>query len=133
MASLVFRVVGLFSSPRETSGKSVNKPTTRNARDVNDFVHAKRLARKKPLATRVQVRRLVSLTLCISSFQTEEAIRYLEICIEKLGNRDQAIHNYLLSLYIEQEDDQSLLRYLQMQGQVSIEEIGEAGWPKCNG
>lgn len=34
---------------------------------------------------------------------------------------DQAIHNYLLSLYIEQEDDLSLLRYLQMQGQVSID------------
>lgn len=50
--------------------------------------------------------------------QTEEAIRYLEFCIERLGNRDQAIHNYLLSLYIEQEDDESLLRYLQMQGQV---------------
>ena len=53
--------------------------------------------------------------------KTEEAIRYLEICIERLGNRDQAIHNYLLSLYIEQEDDLSLLRYLQMQGQVSID------------
>ena len=52
-------------------------------------------------------------------FQTEEAIRYLEICIEKLGNKDQAIHNYLLSLYIERDDDRSLLRYLQMQGQVS--------------
>ena len=36
-ASLVFRVVGLF---------------TRNARDVNEFVHAKRLARKKPLLAR---------------------------------------------------------------------------------
>lgn len=51
--------------------------------------------------------------------QTEEAIRYLEMCIEKLGNKDQAIHNYLLSLYIERDDDRSLLRYLQMQGQVS--------------
>ncbi|XP_068725314.1 vacuolar protein sorting-associated protein 18 homolog isoform X1 [Montipora capricornis] len=51
------------------------------------------------------------------STQTEEAIRYLETCIEKLGNKDQAIHNYLLSLYIEQNDDLSLLRYLQMQGQ----------------
>ena len=50
--------------------------------------------------------------------QTEEAIRYLEFCIEKLGNTDQAIHNYLLSLYIEQGDDESLLRYLNMQGQV---------------
>ena len=27
----------------------VNKPTTLNTRDPNDFIHAKRLARKKPL------------------------------------------------------------------------------------
>ena len=35
--------------PQEKRGK-VNKPTTRNTRGTNDFaVHAKRLARKKPL------------------------------------------------------------------------------------
>ena len=51
------------------------------------------------------------------SVQTEEAIRYLEYCIEVLGNKDEAIHNYLLSLYTEQEDDESLLRYILMQGQ----------------
>ena len=43
-ASLVFRVVGLFTSPR------VNKPTTRNTRDASDFVHATRGAR--PLLAR---------------------------------------------------------------------------------
>ena len=41
--SLVFRVVGLSSLGE------VNKPATQNTRDANDFVHAKRLARKKPL------------------------------------------------------------------------------------
>ena len=38
-ASLAFRVVLLL----------VNKPTTPNTRDANEFVHAKRLARMKPL------------------------------------------------------------------------------------
>ncbi|XP_031550189.1 vacuolar protein sorting-associated protein 18 homolog [Actinia tenebrosa] len=51
-----------------------------------------------------------------TSVQLEEAVRYLEFCIERLGNQDQAIHNYLLSLYVELKDDDSLLRYLQMQG-----------------
>ena len=41
-ASLVFRVVGLFTSAREVSLGEVNKTTTRNTRDMNDFVHAKR-------------------------------------------------------------------------------------------
>ena len=43
-ASLVFCAVGLFTSLGE-----VNKPTTQSTRDANDFVHTKRLARKKPL------------------------------------------------------------------------------------
>ena len=45
------RVVGLFSAP-------LNKLTTRNTRDANDFVHAKRLARKKRSVSRVKVRRV---------------------------------------------------------------------------
>mgnify|MGYP001792490063 CR=1 FL=1 len=51
------------------------------------------------------------------SEQTRQSIRYLEYCIELLGNKDEAIHNYLLSLYTEIEDDDSLLRYILMQGQ----------------
>ena len=51
-ASLVFRVTGLFPS----WGSKVNKLTTRNTRDVNDFVHAKRLATEKETsASRVTV------------------------------------------------------------------------------
>ena len=60
-------------------------------------------------------------SICVSFvcvLQTEQAIRYLEFCIERLDNRDPAIHNYLLSLYIEQADDEALLRYLDIQGQV---------------
>lgn len=75
------------------------------------------IEQKKKLDPRRLIPALVHYHQQGKSTQTEEAIRYLEICIERLGNRDQAIHNYLLSLYIEQEDDLSLLRYLQMQGQ----------------
>ena len=35
-----------------------------------------------------------------------------------LKNKDQAIHNYLISLYAEYEPEK-LLRYLKVQGQVS--------------
>ncbi|EDO47847.1 predicted protein [Nematostella vectensis] len=50
------------------------------------------------------------------TIQVGEAVRYLEFCIERLGTSDQAIHNYLLSLYVELNDDDALLRYLLMQG-----------------
>ena len=33
---------------KQVSLGKVNKQTTRNTRDANDFVYAKRLARKKP-------------------------------------------------------------------------------------
>ena len=52
-------------------------------------------------------------------FQGNEAIRYLEFCIENLDNKDQAIHNYLLSLYAKIKEDQ-LMTYLQMQGLVRV-------------
>ena len=43
-APLVIRVLVLFASLKE-----VNKPIRRNNRGANDFAHAKRLTRKKPL------------------------------------------------------------------------------------
>ena len=49
--------------------------------------------------------------ICMFS-QMQEAIRYLEFCVEKLGNRDTAIHNFLLSLYAKQNDKTLLLKYL---------------------
>lgn len=49
--------------------------------------------------------------------QGNEAIRYLEFCTQKLQIKDQAIHNYLLSLYAKMKSD-SLMKYLHMQGQV---------------
>jgi hypothetical protein len=48
--------------------------------------------------------------------QTNEALRYLEYCTQKLGIRDEAIHNYLLCLYAKFKPDQ-LMPYLYLQGQ----------------
>ncbi|XP_067005382.2 vacuolar protein sorting-associated protein 18 homolog isoform X2 [Anabrus simplex] len=48
--------------------------------------------------------------------QAGETIRYLEFCVKNLGCRQQAIHNYLLSLYARLRPD-DLMQYLAMQGQ----------------
>ncbi|KAK7864534.1 hypothetical protein R5R35_007310 [Gryllus longicercus] len=48
--------------------------------------------------------------------QASEAVRYLEFCVQQLGCRQQAVHNYLLSLYARLQPDQ-LMSYLVSQGQ----------------
>ena len=48
--------------------------------------------------------------------QGNEAIRYLEFCVQMLGVRDEAIHNYLLSLYCKIQPE-ALTKYLNLQGQ----------------
>lgn len=53
--------------------------------------------------------------------QGNEAIRYLETCVQKMDNRDQAIHNFLLSLYAKLQPD-NLMTYLQLQGE-NLEDI----------
>lgn len=45
--------------------------------------------------------------------ETHEVIKYLEYCVHKLHNEDPGVHNLLLSLYAKQEDDSSLLRFLE--------------------
>ncbi|XVF01906.1 hypothetical protein REPUB_Repub04eG0129400 [Reevesia pubescens] len=45
--------------------------------------------------------------------ETHEVIKYLEFCVHRLHNEDPGIHNLLLSLYAKQEDDSSLLHFLQ--------------------
>ncbi|KAG9152185.1 hypothetical protein Leryth_016372, partial [Lithospermum erythrorhizon] len=45
--------------------------------------------------------------------ETHEVIKYLEFCIHRSQNEDPGIHNLLLSLYARQEDESSLLRFLQ--------------------
>ncbi|XP_071119989.1 vacuolar protein sorting-associated protein 18 homolog [Mytilus edulis] len=47
--------------------------------------------------------------------QGNEAITYLEFCVEKLTNKEMAIHNYLLSLYAILRPDR-LMQYLDIQG-----------------
>ncbi|GFR83888.1 vacuolar protein sorting-associated protein 18 homolog [Elysia marginata] len=48
--------------------------------------------------------------------QGNEAIKYLEFCVQKMENKDPAIHNYLLSLYAKLQP-QNLMTYLQLQGE----------------
>ncbi|XP_060604108.1 vacuolar protein sorting-associated protein 18 homolog isoform X2 [Ruditapes philippinarum] len=48
------------------------------------------------------------------SEQGSDVISYLEFCVYKLKNKDQAIHNYLLSLYAQLKPEK-LLDYLQDQ------------------
>jgi len=45
------------------------------------------------------------------------AIAYLEHCINNLKNQDQAIHNYLISLYCKMDEERPLLTYLNRQGE----------------
>ncbi|TKY69334.1 Vacuolar protein sorting-associated protein 18-like [Spatholobus suberectus] len=45
--------------------------------------------------------------------ETHEVIKYLEYCVHRLHNEDPGVHNLLLSLYAKQEDDNTLLRFLQ--------------------
>lgn len=62
---------------------------------------------------------LAALVSCdIDKPHIKEMIRYLEYCIQNLGCTDQAIHNYLLTLYVE-HDEAALMRYLASQGQVA--------------
>ena len=65
-ASVVFGVVGLFYNT-SLGEVHVNKPTTRNTTDANDFVHAKRLPRKKFLLEGYHLR---SIFTCTSSSES---------------------------------------------------------------
>ena len=56
-------------------------------------------------------------TVTSALFQIHEAIRFLEFCIRSLKNKDQAIHNYPISLYADFDVDK-LFQYLKVQGQV---------------
>ena len=46
------------------------------------------------------------------------AVDYLEHCVYKLKNEEQAIHDYLVSLYCKMDDETPLLRYVNGQGEV---------------
>ncbi|KAJ7344834.1 hypothetical protein JRQ81_000784 [Phrynocephalus forsythii] len=58
---------------------------------------------------------LVNYSQSGSTQQVNEAIRYMEFCVTELKETQQAIHNYLLSLYASCRPD-SLLSYLEQAG-----------------
>ncbi|XP_037100361.1 vacuolar protein sorting-associated protein 18 homolog [Syngnathus acus] len=55
-----------------------------------------------------------------SSQQINETVRYMEFCVHELRVTEEAIHNYLLSLYAKYKPD-SLLRYLEEAGTYASE------------
>ncbi|KAI5058038.1 hypothetical protein GOP47_0026208 [Adiantum capillus-veneris] len=48
-----------------------------------------------------------------SKDEPHEAIKYLEFCVQRQQNRDSAVHNLLLSLYAKEDDENTLLRFLE--------------------
>ncbi|PSN40464.1 Vacuolar protein sorting-associated protein 18 [Blattella germanica] len=60
--------------------------------------------------------KLLPALVALDDDHAAEAIQYLEFCVNELGCQQQAIHNYLLSLYARLKPD-SLMEYLNVQGQ----------------
>lgn len=58
---------------------------------------------------------LVNYSQMGSTQQISETIRYMEFCVYQLAVTEEAIHNYLLSLYAKYKPE-SLLRYLELAG-----------------
>uniref|UniRef100_H2ZFS1 Vacuolar protein sorting-associated protein 18 homolog n=1 Tax=Ciona savignyi TaxID=51511 RepID=H2ZFS1_CIOSA len=69
----------------------------------------------KRIDARFIIPSLVNCTQSGSEAHWKEAIRYLEFCTTELSCVDQAIHNYLLSLYAKHSPD-AVISYLQRQG-----------------
>uniref|UniRef100_H3A4C1 Vacuolar protein sorting-associated protein 18 homolog n=2 Tax=Latimeria chalumnae TaxID=7897 RepID=H3A4C1_LATCH len=71
------------------------------------------------MGSRLDAKRLIPALVNYSQIggtqQTNEAIRYMEFCVYQLEVTEQAIHNYLLSLYAEYRPE-SLLSYLEEAG-----------------
>ncbi|QDZ20154.1 vacuolar protein sorting-associated protein [Chloropicon primus] len=51
-----------------------------------------------------------------ASVHSEEAVRYLQFCINRMRNTDCRIHNLLLSFLSQNEEEGPLLKYLTMEG-----------------
>ncbi|XP_014476276.1 PREDICTED: vacuolar protein sorting-associated protein 18 homolog isoform X2 [Dinoponera quadriceps] len=63
------------------------------------------------------VKLLPALVSCNSDEKhAKEVIKYLEFCVYKQGSQEQAIHNFLLSLYARYKQDE-VMRYISSQGQ----------------
>lgn len=61
---------------------------------------------------------------CWPMFQANETIRYLEFCVSSMNVQEQAIHNYLLTLYAQHKPDR-LMRYLAMEGELQGVDCGK--------
>lgn len=70
------------------------------------------------MTTVVERRATLGLTVCMGCWrggaaaEQNQAVRYLQFCVQTLKNEDQAVHNLLLSLYVRQTDDTPLLQFL---------------------
>ncbi|KAF6133683.1 VPS18 core subunit of CORVET and HOPS complexes [Phyllostomus discolor] len=71
------------------------------------------------MGSRLDARKLIPALVSYSqggeAQQVSQAIRYMEFCVNVLGETEQAIHNYLLSLYARGQPA-SLLAYLEQAG-----------------
>ena len=54
------------------------------------------------------------------SSKDHQGIRYLEYCVEHLKTTEEAIHNYLLSLYAQIQDERPVLSFVKRACEVSI-------------
>ncbi|ETO26311.1 vacuolar protein sorting protein [Reticulomyxa filosa] len=61
---------------------------------------------------------LIRVPATLSQEHTRQAIRYLESVVKSNSpqSKDSSIHNYLITLYCKQEDEQPLLRFIETQG-----------------
>ncbi|XP_074661920.1 vacuolar protein sorting-associated protein 18 homolog [Tubulanus polymorphus] len=82
---------------------------------VSSWIHmARRLDPKRLIPALVQYDHNTSI---VDEQQGNEVIRYLEFCVRTLDNKDQSIHNYLLSLYVKLNKLDELMTYLTVEGE----------------
>ena len=81
---------------------------------VNMLINARKLqpSRFLPALMRYDTARKAKLITDHNNNDSNQAIRYLEYCIFRLRNTDQAMHNFLVSLYAEQESEVALLTFI---------------------
>lgn len=54
---------------------------------------------------------------------TNHAIRYLEYCIDRRGNLDPGIHNYLISLYAKEASEEPILKFIRSQEDFGVYDL----------
>ena len=61
-------------------------------------------------------RLLPSFIHCKSFEQRDQALKYLDFCVFQMHTKDEAIHNFLLSLYVQRDEEAHLLEFLLKEG-----------------